>query len=313
MNETRLPNFFIVGAPKAGTTSLYHHLRQHPDIYMSPLKETSYFSNEFRVENLVSDLEGIGRQSQAELRRYLDTHPLGDRFGGMVTEWRDYLSLFEQAGMESAIGEASPGYLWSRTAALRIAQVAPHARIIMILRNPVERAFSQYMQMSNTGPYRLTFEEHIAACLAERSTDRISMVYPFLEYGLYSEQLDRYLATFPRSQLGIWLYEETLLPGFLQQVFEFLGVNAEFMPDTSKRYLEQHIPRITYLSRLAAHPAVASTLQMLVPETIRPMLKRIEFHELLKHRDGAQLIVSVILLEPDPNFPGKGIEEIETL
>ena len=95
---------------------------------------------------------------------------------------------------------------------VRIAQVAPHARIIMILRNPVERAFSQYMQMSNTGLYRPSFEEHIAACLAQRSTNRITMVYPFLEYGLYSEQLDRYLDAFPRSQLGIWLYEETLLP-----------------------------------------------------------------------------------------------------
>jgi hypothetical protein len=153
----------------------------------------------------------------------------------------------------------------------------PQARIIIILRNPVERAFSQYMQMSNTGLYRLTFEEHIAACLVERTTDRISMVYPFLEYGLYSEQLDRYLAAFPRSQLGIWLYEETLLPGFLRQVFAFLGVHEEFVPDTSKRHLEQRIPRIPAMRRLLAEPHLSALLQVLVPVSLRPMLKQIVY------------------------------------
>ena len=277
MTEGRLPNFFIVGAPKCGTTSLYHHLRQHPDIYMSPLKETSYFASEFRVENLAPELQKLGRRSSESLRRYLDCPPLAERFGGIVTKWQDYQLLFKQAGKESAVGEATPGYLWSPTAALRIAGAVPDAKIIMILRDPIERAFSQYLQMSNTGLYRMSFDDHVEACLARRGDGHISMVHPFLEYGLYSEQVQRYRDAFPLSRIGIWLYEETLAPGFLRSVYEFLGVSGDFVPDTSKRYLEQRVPRIPYLSRLLARPVAASVLRLLVPDLIRPVMRRIGY------------------------------------
>ena len=277
MNERRLPNFFIAGAPKAGTTSLYHHLRQHPDVYLSPLKETSYFSTEFRVQNLVPELQARASRNDADLRQYFTSRPLGDRFGGWVTDLQDYLSLFEQAGRELAIGEASPSYLWSPSAATGIAQALPEARIVMILRNPAERAFSQYLQMSNTGSYGLSFDDHIEACLAVRGTDQISMIYPFLEYGLYSEQVRRYLALFPRAQLSIWLYEDTLHSGFLPQVFEFLGVNSGFAPDTSVRYLQQSVPKLPGLQPLLSRRVVASTLEMLVPKAVRPILKRVVY------------------------------------
>ncbi len=278
MIDDRFPNFFIVGAPKAGTTSLYHHLRQHPDVYMSPLKETSYFADEFGVENLVPELRALGRKSAEGLRRYLDSPPLGDRFGGVVTDLQDYRSLFAQVDKETAIGEASPSYLWSPTAALKISMLVPHAKIIMILRNPADRAFSQYLQMSNTGLYPLNFDAHLAACLANRNTKEVGMVHPFLEYGLYSEQVQRYLDAFPASQVGIWLYEDTRDPNFVRSVYTFLGVRDDFFPDTSKRHLQQRVPRVPLVNRFLTMPAVAAALRH-VPRVFRPSLRRVVYRK----------------------------------
>ncbi len=277
--EGKLPNFFIVGVPKAGTTSLYHHLSQHPDVYMSPLKETSYFSPEMRIELLAPELRALGDRSAQNLRKYLDSPSplLEPYFGGVVTGWADYCRLFKGVGEETAIGEATPGYLWSQTAATRIAARFPEARIIAILRNPADRAFSQYLQMSNTGTYRVSFQAHLGACLASSATEEINMLHPFLEYGLYAAQLHRYRDVFPAAQIGVWLYEDTRRPCFLGDVFEFLGVDRSFRPDTSKRYLEQRVPRTPYLNRILQRPGVAAGLRSLVPQPMRSALRSLVY------------------------------------
>ena len=155
------PNFFIVGAPKAGTTSLYHYLDQHPQIYMSPIKEPNYFASEIRPENFCEELQPRVQRDQDELREYLRGPTFQKRFGGIVAEWSDYLRLFQNAGAENAIGEASVCYLWSQTAARNISAKIPSARIVMILRDPVERAFSQYLQMSASGLAPAAFQHPI--------------------------------------------------------------------------------------------------------------------------------------------------------
>ena len=101
-----LPNFFIAGAPKSGTTSLYHYLSQHPEIYMSPIKEPNYFAPEIRLERFSEGLRSQAEQDMSELRAYLDGPMRETRFGGVVTEWRDYLKLFAWADGRKAIGEA---------------------------------------------------------------------------------------------------------------------------------------------------------------------------------------------------------------
>ncbi len=109
-----LPNFLVIGAAKAGTTSLYHYLRQHPDVYMSPVKEPRYYSR-----------EATPRQ-QRTLRRA-------------------YERLFDAVRSERAIGEASPQYLPSTAAPARIAAALPGVRLIVSLRNPADRAYSSYL------------------------------------------------------------------------------------------------------------------------------------------------------------------------
>ena len=133
-NKTE-PNFFIVGAPKAGTTSLYKYLESHPDIFMSALKETNYFSfTEIEEQKLYYREKG-------------------------VSDWNSYLSLFENASGKKAIGEASVSYLFYPKTARAIKEKFSDARIIIMLRNPAERALSHYFMDYKMGYVKRKFSE----------------------------------------------------------------------------------------------------------------------------------------------------------
>jgi hypothetical protein len=244
MSEPVLPNFFIVGPGKAGTTSLHHYLAQHPQIYMSPVKEPCYFADEIFLENLTdSHRRHIRRMSQEVRRNAHDRYP-GRSEAWLIKNWDDYVRLFEDVRCEVAIGESSVAYLWSETAARNIASKAPEAKIVMILRDPADRAFSQYLHQLSMGFARSTFRKHLERCL--RNTDRkISAYYPFLEVGLYTQQVMRYLERFPSANIRIYWYEEAWKDPrlFLRDMFQFLGVDPEFCPDLSSKKLERRAPR----------------------------------------------------------------------
>ena len=275
--ERKLPNFFIVGAPKAGTTSLYHYLDQHPQIYMSPVKETFYFAEEMRPQHCAVELQQQTIRQVEETQAYLRGPMLKKRFAGIVEDWDDYCRLFAGVREETAIGEATPMYLWSKTAPQRIAERVPEAKIVMILRDPADRAFSQYVQTVKGGEYRATLRQQFAASLAALESDEISYAHPFLEYGLYAEQLERYRQAFPTQQIGIWLYEDIRGPNFLREVYEFLGVDGGFVADTTQRHLEQRVPRVQGLNRLM-RKWYSSGLRHRIPARVRKLLGAAVFH-----------------------------------
>ena len=244
-----LPNFFIAGAPKSGTTSLYHYLDQHPEIYVSPVKEPHYFSSEIRLDRLSDALQPGAAEDAGALKEYLDGPMLEKRFGGPVAEWPDYLKLFQRVNGQKAIGEASVCYLWSETAARNIRAAIPNARIILVLRNPVDMVFSMYLHTLRSGAgadpaavstrVQCTFREAIEMGLRQRG-GKIDIFHPFLDLGLYHAQVQRMLETFSRTQVRVYWYEDyQRLPlQMLAEIFEFLGVDPSFRPDMSKRYLE---------------------------------------------------------------------------
>jgi len=273
-----LPNFFLAGAPKAGTTSLYHYLAQHPQIYMSPVKEPCYFSSEFRAENCAESMRADVERGERELKRYLAQPVLEYRFGGMIGDWDDYRRLFAGVRGEIAIGEATPGYLWSKTAARNIHARIPHAKILCMLRDPAERAFSQYMHGLATGKVRRTFREHIEANLRNRS-EKFSIDYPFLEMGMYHEQLQRFLGVFPRENVWIGLYEDyRAAPAqVFESIFRFLGVEAAFAPDTSRRHLEGRIPRRPGAAQILQRHGIWKAARKLTPQRLLPMARRMAF------------------------------------
>jgi hypothetical protein len=215
------PNFFIVGAQKAGTTSLYFYLKEVPEVYMSPLKEPFYFAPH-AVHNSASDI---------------------------IRDKKEYLRLFEKANGFIAIGEATPIYLWDPDAPNLIHQTVPHARIIMILRDPIERAYSNYlMRVRYSGVKSSFYDELIRDYRSPEKLYGKSQLY--VEFGMYYEQVKRYFDIFGREQVKVIIFEEFVKrpEQTVNEVLAFLGIKC-----TVTEIREQHnpysVPR-TPLSRL---------------------------------------------------------------
>jgi hypothetical protein len=273
-----LPNFFLVGAPKAGTTSLYHYLDQHPQIYMSPVKEPHYFAEEIRFANFTEEFQRKAAPQLKAFREYLQG-PMSTRFSaGPVEDWADYVKLFQRVDGQTAIGEASVCYLWSKTAAHNIARHCPEARIVMVLRDPVARAYSGHLHTLTVADSRMSFRAQVDAALSSPHM-RIGELYPFLEFGLYYEQVRRYLDLFPRERVGIFFYDDYVRDGtgFLQGIFRFLQVDPDFAPDVSAKYTQPRVPRSYFARRLLRRLGAWQLARALAPPAIRPLLNQAIF------------------------------------
>ncbi len=247
-----MPNFLILGAAKAGTTSLYHYLRQHPDIYMSPVKEPKFFAleNEPLEFSRPGDREKMQRSS--------------------VTDLDSYRALFRGAAAAKAVGEASTLYLYSSVAPSRIKHYVPAAKMLAILRHPVERAYSNFLYMARKGEEPLRdFEQ----ALRQEATRRAWMpTWHYTERGFYHRQLRRYYDLFPRDQIRVYLYEDlsTDPTGLLRDVFRFVGVDESFTPESLSRHNVSGLPRSEALHGLLARPhAVRSVVRRFLPRAMR--------------------------------------------
>jgi|HubBroStandDraft_5_1064220.scaffolds.fasta_scaffold48682_2 hypothetical protein len=278
LSKSPAPNFFIVGAGKAGTTSLHGYLHQHPEIYMSPVKEPCYFAPEIRPENFSPGFRRHLERQTRKLKHILNDGEPVRPLGWIAQDWDNYLRLFRPVRGEKAIGEASAAYLWSSAAAANIYARFPEARIVMILRDPAERAFSQYLHQVALGLTRLSFRRHIEHALRVPHGE-LNIYYPFLEAGLYAAQVKRFLDLFPRDQVRIYWYEEAWSnpSHLLRDLFQFLAVNPEFEADTTRKILERRRPRFArahyYLKKLN----VWRPLRALVPTSLRPSLRSAAF------------------------------------
>jgi sulfotransferase family protein len=203
------PNFFIVGAAKAGTTSLYAYLSQHPEVYMSTLKEPHYFSS-FVVR------------------------PEFDNFMPIIRDAGVYQELFLGSEGHKAVGDASPSYLCDAGAAVRIRSAIPHAKIIISLRNPVHRAYSHYLMDYRQGRETRPFRDALEADLA-RSEKGWGVSFQYVELGLYAEQVERYLKAFGHSKVLVILFEDLIRDTavVMQQVALFLGIDPNGYPEST--------------------------------------------------------------------------------
>jgi hypothetical protein len=225
-----MPNFFIIGAQKAGTTSLYRYLDQHPQIYMSPLKEPFFFDNEINSKGEVVQQRfgGPGRQR-------------APRFANL----EEYRTLFRAVKGEKAIGEASPLYIYAPGTAERIKRYVPEARLIALLRNPADRAYSAFLQAVRIGVEPLTDFARALRDEEDRIRDNWHYAFHYRDRGLYFEQLERYYRVFGRERVGVWLYEDLRddPAGVAQSVFRFLRVDDAFTPDTFSKYNPAGVPQ----------------------------------------------------------------------
>lgn len=246
MSLENLPNFLIIGAAKSGTTALYHLIRQHPDVFMSKVKEPGFFANDDQYE------KGI--------------------------DWYCH-TYFRHAEGSKARGEASTRYLASNRAPHRVWEdLGPEVRLLAVLRNPVERAWSLYWHLVRDGFEELTFSEALA-----REQDRIrdpdlirtgSLHFAYVTSSLYAEQIQTWLRVFPREQLLVMLHEDLEDPrAALRRVFAFLRVDPDVDIDTSGRWNESSMPRSMRLQRFLfqGQDRIAQSLKPLLPARLRAL------------------------------------------
>lgn len=251
-----LPNFLIIGAPKAGTSSLYYYLKQHSQIYMTPDKEPHFFT----LENGEINFQGPGDD---------------ERFSKAVTQFEDYVKLFEQVTDEIAIGEASTTYLSSSQAPERIKHHLPEVKLITILRNPVDAAYASFLHLHRDGDETITDFDIALQKEEERIQQNWEGIWHYRRRGLYYEQLKRYFDLFKREQLKIYLYEDfrNNCQYVLQDIFKFLNVESNFIPDMSEKHNVSAMPKNQWLNRLISKPnALKSSFNLLVPKTLRGSL-----------------------------------------
>ena len=245
-----LPNFLVIGAPKAGTTSLHLHLRAHPQVFMPELKEPRFFGYEGEGERL--------------------KFPIRTR--------EEYEALFAPVTQETAIGEATPHSLGYPHAARRIHELIPAARLIASLRDPVERSYSVYqMNLRNKG-----VNEGVPFAEAIRKDDNLRETY--------GDMLARYFALFPREQIKVILLEdlEKAPQATIRDLYGFLGVDPDFVPaDLLKVANPGGEPRSKLLHGLLSDPRLRQFSRAFLPSGLVERLRGLRSRNLEKQPLGA--------------------------
>ena len=255
---SRLPDFLVIGAAKAGTTALHEYLRQHPEVAMSRRKEPNFF--------------------------IADEQP--PRFGGpgdrtiinrdVIWRLEDYHRQFAGARAEQVLGEISPRYLGTPGAAERILARLPQARLFAILRQPAERAWSHFRMRRRDGfEPCATLEEAIADEPRRIAENWASGRY--LERGAYAAHLEPYLRLFPREHVRVYLYDDLVADpgGLLRSLFDFLGVAPDFAPDTRQRPNRSGDLRNPLLRWLWTRThSWRAPLRPLLPKAVRSLVSR---------------------------------------
>ena len=237
--NTVWPNFYVVGAQKCGTTSLYQHLKKHPQVFLPEVKEPAYFS----------DPPPPG----AKLL-YPDSRVTIDYYQGLYRDARGF----------EAIGDTSPHYLRDADSARRIHEVCPGAKIIVMLRDPVVRAHSAYlMNLLRDFDSAPTFGQALQRD-KERNKGSWFTAWQYVEAGLYSSQVRRYLDKFGKDQVLVLMFEDLAVRSqeLFAQVASHLGVDPGLIDVTSvsEPHNYYRMPRFKTAYRIAGALGLRSKL-----------------------------------------------------
>ena len=220
--QEKKPNFIVIGAMKAATTSLYTYLKQHPEIFMTKDKEPMFFNN-FQQENNYK-ISGSKRKR--------------------LTTLNEYLAMFDDVKNEKAIGEASPEYIYNSKAPQLIKEHLSNVKIIAILRHPTDRAYSNYLHSKRADRENATTFQEAIELENKRIEDNWSPLYHYIEKGYYSVQLKRYYQLFPKENIRVYLFEDVVsnTKETLKDIFNYLEVDENVEIDISKKANVSGIP-----------------------------------------------------------------------
>jgi len=253
VEQAKWPNFFVVGAPKAATTSLYYYLKNIPQVYMSPIKEPSFFSPR--------TVKGAG---------LLD----------VVKSKQEYLRLFDSASGFYAVGEASPTYLWDPDVPKLIHEAVPNAKIIAILRDPIERAYSQYLEKIKYSGSKISFYDELI-----RDRQIKERIYPisklYVEFGMYFDQVKRYFDQFGKPNVKVIIFEEFISHPMdtVNEILEFLGIAfrtdevvGKYNAYSAPRGGISIVPYVFFRWLRAKNPRLAMMILKLLPDYLTEIL-----------------------------------------
>lgn len=249
-----LPSFIVIGAAKAGTTAMHGYLAEHPEVFMSEVKETNHFAYEL-------DAAGNLVYGVPELHRF------------PVRSLTAYENLFANIGAAKAAGETSPIYLECPHTAERIRNTIPDVRIICGLRNPVDRAYSDYlMYLRGTGrQFDASRDLSVAAEWVQPDSH-------WMRVSCYHDLLKRYYDTFPRERIHIFLTGELKRDPVrvVQDVYRFIGVDPGFTPDFDTPYNVGGLPASPLLERaFTAGAAIRHAVEPWVPRRTLKWMRRV--------------------------------------
>lgn len=254
-----MPNFLVIGAAKSGTDSLCDYLGQHPDVFMCPTREPNFFVADGQP---VIPYRGPG-----------DQVALADMW---VSTLDHYRSLFSGATGERAIGEGTAWYIYHEDVPQRIQRYIPGVKLIAVLRNPIDRAYSAHTMLLQHG--RETIADFGRALDAEEDRTRHNWepIWHYIKMGFYTDQLKRYYEVFDPGQIRVIVYDDfdANSLGVIRDLYEFLDVDKTFIPDTSTRHNVSMVPKSLTMHSIVAgqHPAKAA-LKAVLPYRLRRAVK----------------------------------------
>lgn len=245
-----MPNFLIVGFQKAGTTSVYRYLDQHPEVFVSPVKELNFFSS-------------------------IVEHPVLDpQITGGITDPDAYRAVFAPAAGHKAIGEASPIYATDPAVPAAIVRLAPETRVIALLRDPAERAYSEYWMRVRDGREKRPFQTAIDDELeAVGDAPWQPNVRHYLASGFYARHLTPYWDHIAPERLACYLFEDlaTDPATVMREIFRFLGVDETFKADTSVRHNVSGAPKSALLQPLMRKTKLSRSVRRMLPKAVGDM------------------------------------------
>lgn len=243
------PNLFIVGVARAGTTSLAHCLGQHPDVFMAPVKEPYYFT------------------------RY---HPA---WVAVPHQELAYLDLFRHSGDAKYRGEATPAYFWDDESARSIKDASPEARIVISLREPVDRAYSEYSLLRrSTDERRPSFVEVVSEELQLSDQKGDDPRYNYVSHGLYADGVARFFDTFGRDRVHVLFFEEFASNprAEIRKVYEFLQLEPEWADRINVSVKNRGgVPRNKLAERILYSPRARVAARWTLPPPARSWVERV--------------------------------------
>lgn len=255
-----LPNFIIVGAAKAGTTSLYYYLSQHPQVFMSTPKEVNYFSRE---------------EIEAQKLYYKDFR---------VSSLREYEALFQRASGKLAVGEASVSYLFYPQTPSKIKAVIPDAKIIIILRNPVTRGYSHYLMDKRLGLVDVPYRDIVFKTSRHKNSHLYFQQY--VELGLYYEQVKRYLEVFGKERVRVELADDLQSDccSTVNNLCDFLGLDKLPVINAEQSRNKYWISKSQLIQRLYSIDLIRGLASRIFSDAMKDKIKKMLFMDAQKPR-----------------------------